>query len=420
MTTETWQLRRVASHRLFQMYWTASVVDAIASGIWIALLYWIASNTASPFMGALVIAAGVVPALLLAPIGGVLTDRLGQGRVVVGTTAMRTVILAGWLIVITSGHESLLALALVALLFDGVSGLHHPAVTVYMASFLPPEAAPAARSAEATGQRIAQLVGVAIGGIALTTADARHLVTAIAVLASLVATALFTVVRRSTHDRTDEAVRQAVAAEPFGTRLSRGISIIAAHPVIRRTIPAQTVASGLVEGSVVAGIPFLIRHSDLPEIVFPWAMSAFFVGLFAGSLLVGFYVHRIKHMPLTGLAAFGGAGVSVILIGLLGDSFWPGTVLLSALSGVFMATGGTCLSGWTMQQVQGDAERNGQAVLGRFGAVISIAKQSDRVGVLLVGAAATFIGVTSAIVATGCILVLVIWWTLTPAAVRDA
>lgn len=420
MTTDTWQLKKVAAHPLFRLYWTASVVDAIASGIWIALLYWIASNTASPIIGALIIAAGVVPALLLAPVGGVLTDHLGQGRVVVVTTALRTLILIGWWVSTTAGHESLLILALAALLFDGVSGLHHPAVTVYMASFLPPEAAPAARSAEATGQRIAQLIGVAIGGVALTTVDARHLVTTMAVVASLLATLLFVLVRRSAHDRTDDTSRQAVAEEPFRSRFSRGLSIITTHPVIGRTIPAQTIASGLVEGSVVAGIPFLIAHSDLPVKVFPWAMTGFFVGLFAGSLLIGFVVHRIHHAPRTGLSAFGAAGVCVTLIGVLGDSFWPGTVLLSALSGGFMATGGTCLTGWTMQQVQNDAERSGQAVLGRFGAVISIAKQSDRVGVLLVGAAATLIGVTSAIVITGITLILVIWWTLLPRAVRDA
>ncbi|WP_018157306.1 MFS transporter [Demetria terragena] len=419
MSVDTWSLRQVAGHSQFQIYWIAAIADATVTGLWTAMLLWLGTSASSPAIGAMVIAAGIVPALLLAPIGGTLTDQLGQGRTVVVTTVLRTAILLGWLVF--GDSAGLAALAIAALAFNGIGGLHEPAVSTYMTTFLPPEAAPAGRSAEATGQRIAQLAGIVIGGLTLTaTASGRTAVTAIAVAMSVLAVLLFTIVYSRAPDRVSASARRAVAAEPFGKRLRRGLEIIWSHPVIRRTILAQTVASGMIEGAVVAGIPFLVRDHDLPSEAFTWSLAGLFAGLFIGTVAYGSQVHRVRRMPRTGLLSFLGAAWCVILIGLLGGAQWQVMVLLSALSGAFMAAGGTCLTGWTTRQVQRDAEIRGEAVLGRFGAVIAIAKQSDRVGILLFGFLATGIGVETAIVTFGVVLLAILVWTIAPKEVRAA
>lgn len=420
MATETWALRRVVSNSHFRAYWVASVADSIAGGLWMALLLWVASAADEPIVGAGIIAAGIVPALALAPVGGVLADRIGQGRTVVTTTVLRTATLAVWMLVGTGGGDDLLALAAVALVFDGLGGLHEPAVNVYMASFLPPEAAPAARTAEATGQRVAQLVGISLGGAVLTTVDGRTFVAGVAVAASFVALCLYWLVYHRTGDRTSAQARQRVSGERYRTQFWKGVTIIRSHPVIRRTIPAQMVASALVEGAVVAGVPFLVHHTRLPDWVFTASLAMFFVGLLAGSFLLGLVVHRVQHMPRIALTAFGGAGAMVLGIGLVGSSAWVLTALFSGAAGALMAVGGTGLSGWTSQRVQEQAEAQDQAVLGRFGAVLAIAKQSDKVGVLLVGALATTAGITFAITVTGAALLLMVWWTLYPKVVQEA
>ncbi|WP_265442585.1 MFS transporter [Flexivirga meconopsidis] len=418
--TTTWSVRDVAGIAQFRSYWVATVADSVAAGLWSATLLWVGAGAANHIAGSLVIAAGVAPALLLAPFGGIVVDRVGSGRILVVTTALRTVLLAVWAVLGVGDVDNLVLLGLVAMGFDGLAGLHNPAIGAYVSTFLPPDAAPAARSAEATGQRVAQLVGIALGGSLLAASLGRAVVGTVAVAASLLGFVLYALIYRSAGDRTGSQARSRVGGEPFGRRVLRGLQIIGQHVVLRRTITTQLVGSAMAEGAVIVGVPFLIREHQLPGIAFPLGVTATFLGVFVGTLATALRVERIGHLPRHGLLAFGSAAVAIVAIGLIGGRAWPVTVLLAGAVGFGMASGGPALTGWAGRQVQTMAERNGEAVMGRFSAVIAIAMQADNVGVIAVGVLAAWWGIDAAIVAFGVVLLLTVAWGLSARAVREA
>ncbi|MEV7655355.1 MFS transporter [Streptomyces anulatus] len=146
--------------------YTASMVG---DSIYFMALAWAAARTGSASGTGLVLAAGSIPRALLMLGGGVLADRLGPRRVVIGSDAARAVLVLGLAAVLVLTAPTVGVLVAVALLFGAVDALFLPAVGA-----LPPRISPPGQLARIQGlrglaARGASIVGAPLGGVAVAT-----------------------------------------------------------------------------------------------------------------------------------------------------------------------------------------------------------------------------------------------------------
>lgn len=144
--------------------YTASMVG---DSIYFMALAWAAARTGSASGTGLVLAAGSIPRALLMLGGGVLADRLGPRRVVIGSDAARAVLVLGLAAALVLTAPTVGVLVAVALLFGAVDALFLPAVGA-----LPPRISAPGQLARIQGlrglaARGASIVGAPLGGVAV-------------------------------------------------------------------------------------------------------------------------------------------------------------------------------------------------------------------------------------------------------------
>ncbi|MGW0734586.1 MFS transporter [Streptomyces sp. NPDC002851] len=146
----------------------AYTATAIGDAVYFVALAWAATRSGDPGQAGLVLAVGAVPRAVLMLVGGVVADRFGPRRVVIGSDAARCLVIlavAAVLAVATPGLWLLLPLALV---FGTVDALFLPAVGA-----LPPRLTTPGQLARVQGMRglaarIALIGGAPLGGAAVT------------------------------------------------------------------------------------------------------------------------------------------------------------------------------------------------------------------------------------------------------------
>ncbi|WP_097871224.1 MFS transporter [Streptomyces sp. rh34] len=146
--------------------YTASMVG---DSIYFMALAWAAARTGSASGTGLVLAAGSIPRALLMLGGGVLADRLGPRRVVIGSDAARALLVLSLAATLVLTAPSVGVLVAVALLFGAVDALFLPAVGA-----LPPRISAPGQLARIQGlrglaARGASIVGAPLGGVAVAT-----------------------------------------------------------------------------------------------------------------------------------------------------------------------------------------------------------------------------------------------------------
>ncbi|WP_326811880.1 MFS transporter [Streptomyces scopuliridis] len=144
--------------------YTASMVG---DSVYYMALSWAAIRTGSPGQAGLVLALGAVPRAVLMLGGGVLADRFGPRRVVIGSDAARCVFILGIAVALLFTTPSLWLLITVALVFGAVDALFLPAVGA-----LPPRITAPGQLARVQGMRglaarIANVTGAPLGGLAV-------------------------------------------------------------------------------------------------------------------------------------------------------------------------------------------------------------------------------------------------------------
>ncbi|MFJ4703410.1 MFS transporter [Streptomyces anulatus] len=152
-----------------QRWLGAYTASMVGDSIYFMALAWAAARTGSASGTGLVLAAGSIPRALLMLGGGVLADRLGPRRVVIGSDAARAVLVLGLAAILVLTAPTVGVLVAVALLFGAVDALFLPAVGA-----LPPRISPPGQLARIQGlrglaARGASIVGAPLGGVAVAT-----------------------------------------------------------------------------------------------------------------------------------------------------------------------------------------------------------------------------------------------------------
>ncbi|OCC09067.1 MFS transporter [Streptomyces sp. PTY087I2] len=271
------------------MRWLAAyTLSILGDSIYFMALGWAANRIAGPAEVGLIVATGAVPRAVLMLGGGVIADRFGPRRVVIGSDAVRFVVIAAAAaaLAFTPGHVWLLIT--VALLFGAVDAVFMPAVGALPPKISTPDQLVRIQGMRALAVRGGNTMGPPLAGFAMGVSGPAAAFGLASVLFGASLLLLLTVRMRT--------VEQAPDAD---------------------TQPRETSA----RRDLVEGLVFVRRHKLIGPLVLAAALSE--LG-FAGPLNIGFvFLTSERGWGAAGMgwivAGFGaGAAVSALILTVLG------------------------------------------------------------------------------------------------------
>ncbi|MFJ9623573.1 MFS transporter [Streptomyces sp. NPDC101181] len=287
--------------------YTASMVG---DSIYFMALAWAAARTGSASGAGLVLAAGSIPRALLMLGGGVLADRLGPRRVVIGSDAARALLVLGLAATLVLTAPSVVVLVVVALLFGAVDALFLPAVGA-----LPPRISPPGQLARIQGlrglaARGASIVGAPLGGVAVATGGPSL---AFAAAGLLFALSLPLLLRVRTRPLPEPAAPEgahttrAVARPTARQELVDGLRHIRRHSLLGPLMLVIALSELGFVGPLNLGLILLSEERGWGAAGMGWIVAGFAAGAAAAALLLAVR-GRIERAGLVlGLTALLGA-----------------------------------------------------------------------------------------------------------------
>ncbi|MFN8525729.1 MAG: MFS transporter [Chloroflexota bacterium] len=367
--------------------WLAAALGALARAITVLALSWIALElTGSPFMVGVVLAARMVPQMLFGIPVGVLADRVDRRGLLVLAALASAVLVTGLAAIAEPGVISLGACIVASLLLGTLDTVRMTATQTLAYDLV--RAARATRGLAATnlGHQLSSTLGAVLGGAVIEAAGWRA--TLLIGVGALVGTGIFALFARAEGRRTPRGANSAGQTREAFTLLRRS-------PLI-----------AVLAAAIILAEVFGFSHQTLLPTM---ARDIFEVG--ASGLGIMTSVRSVGGVMSLGLIAWLGAGgrsgwIFVVASGLLGIALvvlglTPSyAVALVALAAVGAAAGAADTLGQTMLQ-RTSAEHERGAAMGIWVFSIGFAP----FGHLAIGAAASALGVQTAQVASGVLLV---------------
>ncbi|MFI8345997.1 MFS transporter [Streptomyces sp. NPDC085596] len=335
----------------------AYTASMLGDNVYYIALSWAAVRAGSPSEAGAVMAASAVPRALLLLGGGVIADRFGPRRVVVGSDAVRcaaVLAVAALLFVTTPGLWPLAALALV---FGTVDAVFMPAVGALPARITAPGQLARVQGLRGLAIRIAGVVGAPLGGLGVATGGAAAAFGLAGLLIALSLPLLITVRLRPLP--ADENARERGTA---WADLADGLRHVRRHRVLGPLMLAIALGDFGFVGPLNVGLTLLADRRGWGASGMGWVLAGFGVGAGAVSALLAVR-GRVPRAGLTaacsilaGSVAIGALAYVPRLAGAVGVALLIG--LLAGLSGAMCGA---------LLQTQADP-----AYLGRITAVASL------------------------------------------------
>ncbi|MEU6994767.1 MFS transporter [Streptomyces sp. NPDC046465] len=260
---------------------SAYTASMVGDGIYFIALSWAAARSGSPGQAGLVLAVGAVPRAALMLGGGVVADRFGPRRVVIGSDAVRCAVLlaaAALLLVTTPGVWLLAALALV---FGSVDALFLPSVGALPPRITRREQLGRVQGMRALAQRIATVAAAPLGGLAVALGGSAG---AFGVAGGLFALSLVLLmaVRLRPLPADEEAVRDGSARH----RLGDGLRYIRGHRVLAPLLLVSAVMELGFAGPANIGLVLLADERGWGATGMGWIVAGFGTGAGLSALLL--------------------------------------------------------------------------------------------------------------------------------------
>ncbi|MEP7025609.1 MAG: MFS transporter, partial [Actinomycetota bacterium] len=135
----------------------------------VALPWLVLSERGGPVLLGLVLACYGVPRTVLVPVGGILADKLGPGRLMLAADIGRGLLVVVLTVIAARHLVSLAALGPVAALLGAGEGLFLPASFAIMPTLLPPSQLQSGNAINSAAVQIGTVLGPTVGGILVAT-----------------------------------------------------------------------------------------------------------------------------------------------------------------------------------------------------------------------------------------------------------
>jgi MFS family permease len=366
-------------HRNFGLLWWAGLISLI--GDWalsVALPIYILKLTHSATATSVVVAANLLPKLLMGAFAGAYVDRWDRRRVVVVINFMQTLVLLPLLAV--DRADQMWIVVLVAFAESVLGQFFLPAESALLPKLVPGEQLGAANALVGLGLSLGRLIGPAIGGVTavLIGLHGAALVDAATyVIAAVMCTGIRGAYRAPDHHKS-HILRE----------LGEGLRMIAGKPVVRAALILLSVTA-IGEGMMASLFAVFVTRSmrgastDLGVL-----MSAQAVGGVLGGLVAMRVVSRFRLIPLVAscLVMFGAVDVVIFNFPRITTALWP-EVALFILVGIPGSVGNAAIPTFFQRSVadrfmgrvfsvamvgQGVASLVGAAIAGSLGDRINV------------------------------------------------
>ncbi|MFF4381520.1 MFS transporter [Kitasatospora sp. NPDC001547] len=405
---------------------TAHTASLIGDGVYFAALGWSAQRSAGPAEVGLVMAAGAAPRALLMLGGGVLADRLDPRRVVLGSDAVRCLLILSVAAAIALTAPALWLLVAVALVFGAVDALFVPAVGA-----LPPRITTPDQLARVTGlrslsMRLGQIAGPPLGGLAMGLGGPAAAFGVAGLLFALSLPLLFSVrigpIDRTaqdgaqdgtSHDAPRSAPHDGPVRRPGTARadLLDGLRYIRHHRLIGPLVAAGAVCELGLTGTLNVGMVLLNAERGWGPSGYGWIVGCFGAGAAASAALLA-VAGRLPRAGLTMAGTLLAASVGAAAMALV-PQLWTAAVL-AALVGLSAGVFGSLDS--TLIQTAADPTYLGRVTSVTMLTMVGLAP----LGYPLVGAAVATWGTAPVFVGCGALSCLGAALALASPAVRRA
>lgn len=387
---------------------TAYTASLVGDSVYFVALGWSAQKAAGPTEVGLVMAAGALPRALLMLGGGVVADRFDPRRVILGSDALRCLLILAVAAGIALTAPALWILITVALVFGAIDALFVPAVGALPPRITGPDQLARVIGLRSLSMRLSQIAGPPIGGLAMGLGGPAATFTVAGLLFSLSLPLLLTIRIRSLGVRDAE---QQPEPGPARKDLLDGLRYIRRHRLIGPLVAVGAICELGLVGTLNVGMVLLNAERGWGPSGYGWIVSSFGAGAAASAALLAIvgWLPRAGLM-LAGTLLVGCAGAAAIA---LVPTLWSAAVLAAVVglnAGIFGSLDNTLV------QTAADP-----AYLGRVTSVVML----TMVGLApfsypLVGAAIGAWGAAPVFVGCGCFASLGVVIALASDAVRRA
>lgn len=349
--------------------YTASMVG---DNVYFLALGWTAAQIAGPARTGMLMAVAAVPRAVLMLAGGVVADRVGPRKLVIGSDAARCAVILAVAAALALSSPGLWLLVAVALVFGAVDALFLPAVGALPPRLTRPDQLTRVQGMRNLGVRAGNTAGPPLGGLAMGFGGAA---TAFAVAGGLFAVSLLLLLAvrvgplpakppgAGAGSDAPEAVHRPGGGRTSVWRdLADGLRHIRRHRLLAPLVISGAVSEIILNGPLNVGLVLLAGERGWGAAGMGWLVSAFGGGAGVGALLltVPGWLPRAGTVQLTALSL---SSVGVGAIGLVPSL--PLAVTVAAVTGL---VGGVC--GGLSQSLMLTAAD--PALLGRVVSVVSL------------------------------------------------
>ncbi|MEV6111915.1 MFS transporter [Streptomyces sp. NPDC052109] len=311
--------------------WLAAYTSSmLGDNVYYMALSWAVVRSASPAQVGLVMSASALPRAVLMLGGGVVADRFGPRRVVIGSDAVRCVAVLAVAALLFLTSPGLLPLTLLALVFGAVDAVFVPAVGALPARLTGTDQLGRVQGMRGLAIRFAVVVGAPLGGLAVAAGGACAAFTLAGLLIAVSVPLLVSV-------RVRDLAKEPGAAGTAWSDLRAGLRHIRRHRVLAPLMLAIALGDLGFVAPLNVGLTLLADRRGWGAAGMGWVLAGFGVGAGAASLLLavrgrlaraGF----VAGWTITaGSVAVGGLAFAPSLAAAVGTALLVG--LLTGLSG---------------------------------------------------------------------------------------
>ena len=269
----------VVRSRSYFPLWLGQLLSSFGDTLhYIAVVVLVFQLTGQGLVVAGLVAAEIVPVLVLGPVAGVVIDRFSRKAVLIGADLFRAVLVLSLLWPQGTWHAYLVAAGLAA-----GNTFFNPTVQAVIPALTTEEQRPAANSVAWSSGRLVQIIASALAGglIALVGTGPAFAVNAASFVVSALLIATSSV---PAHAGQVSAEARRGLSGYFGDARS-GLAFAMQDRFVSRLLPVQALAA-LATGATGAMLVILSeRHLQLPPAGFAWLIGAIGVGALLGPLI---------------------------------------------------------------------------------------------------------------------------------------
>jgi len=323
-------LRRVLWNRPFTLLWLSQLVSNSGDYIFdVAIVWLVLKTTGSPFYVGLVLAASLLPGVLVGPIAGVYIDKLNRRSLMLLGNAFQAAVSLGIALLYIAGLLPMWALLILIFMLNAGALFVRPAVTAVIPVLVERTDLPAANGLISMSSSLNQFAGYGLGGLAVLFFgptlpiyyDAATFVFAFAMV-SLIAPARLATPGRDSQPRDGS----------FLSRFKEGVHYIASSRLLLEILVLALVVNffGAGVGALFGPYASFTLHGDSSTYGILLAASA--LGLLVGSIVVA----KVNMRSHVGQVLFGGiVAIGIVTMVMGAFAFLLVAIAMSALLGFF-------------------------------------------------------------------------------------